>query len=61
VAKTNLRKSPEVSDYFEVDPESRVEEAYVDFVPVFYVIDHRLYRREAAVSLVKHFEMGSAA
>jgi hypothetical protein len=34
VAKTNLRKSPEVSDYFEVDPESRVEEAYVDFVPV---------------------------
>jgi hypothetical protein len=34
VAKTNLRKSLEVSDYFEVDPESRVEEAYVNFLPV---------------------------
>jgi hypothetical protein len=30
-------------------------------VPVFYVIDHRLCRREAAVSLVRHFEMGNAA
>ena len=30
-------------------------------VPVFYVIDHRLYRREAAVELVRHFEMGNAA
>ena len=29
--------------------------------PVFYVIDSRLYRREAAVSLVRHFEMGNAA
>ena len=27
----------------------------------FCVIDHRLYRREAAVSLVRHFEMGNAA
>jgi hypothetical protein len=29
--------------------------------PVFYVIDSRLYRREAAVELVRHFEMGQAA
>jgi len=29
--------------------------------PVFYVIDSRLYRREAAVELVRHFEMGHAA
>jgi hypothetical protein len=28
--------------------------------PVFYVIDSRLYRRDAAVSLVRHFEMGNA-
>ena len=28
---------------------------------VFYVIDSRLYRRDAAVSLVRHFEMGNAA
>jgi hypothetical protein len=34
VAETNLRKSPDVSDYFEVDPESRVEEAHVNFGPV---------------------------
>ena len=29
--------------------------------PVFYVIDSRLYRREDAVGLVRHFEMGNAA
>ena len=29
--------------------------------PVFYVIDSRLYRRDAAVELVRHFEMGNAA
>ena len=29
--------------------------------PVFYVIDSRLYRREEAVGLVRHFEMGNAA
>jgi hypothetical protein len=34
VAETNLRKSPDVSDYVEVDPESRVEEAHVTFGPV---------------------------
>ena len=28
---------------------------------VFYVIDSRIYRREAAVGLVRHFEMGNAA
>jgi hypothetical protein len=34
VAETNLRKSPEISDYFEIDLESRVEEAHVNFEPV---------------------------
>ena len=29
--------------------------------PVFYGIDTRLYRRDAAVELVRHFEMGNAA
>jgi hypothetical protein len=29
--------------------------------PVFHVIDSRLYRREAAVRLIRHFEMGNAA
>ena len=29
--------------------------------PVFYVIDSKLYKREAAVELVRHFEMGNAA
>ena len=29
--------------------------------PVFYVIDRRLYRRDAAVGLVRHFEMGDVA
>jgi hypothetical protein len=29
--------------------------------PVFYMIDTRLYKREDAVSLVRHFEMGNAA
>jgi len=29
--------------------------------PVFYVIDSRLYRRDAAVSLLRHFEIGNAA
>ena len=28
--------------------------------PVFYVIDRRLYSREDAVGLVRHFEMGNA-
>ena len=34
VAKTNVRKSPDIGDYFKVDPESRVEEAHVNFGPV---------------------------
>jgi hypothetical protein len=29
--------------------------------PAFYIIDRRLYRYDAAVSLVRHFEMGNAA
>ena len=29
--------------------------------PVFYVIDGRLYKRDAAVGLVRQFEMGKAA
>ena len=29
--------------------------------PALYVIDSRIYRREAAVRLVRHFEMGTAA
>jgi hypothetical protein len=34
VAETNVCKSPDVGDYFEVDPESRVEEAHVNFGPL---------------------------
>ena len=34
VAKANVRKSPDIGDYFKVDPESRVEEAHVNFGPV---------------------------
>jgi len=29
--------------------------------PVFYVIDSRIYRREAAAGVVRYFEMGNAA
>ena len=29
--------------------------------PVFYVIDSRLYRREAAVNLVRHFETSASS
>jgi hypothetical protein len=31
VAEANIRKSPDIGDYFEVDLESRVEEAHVNF------------------------------
>jgi hypothetical protein len=34
VAEANVCKSPDIGDYFEVDPESRVEEANVNFRPL---------------------------
>jgi hypothetical protein len=34
VAKANIRKGPDIGEYFEVDPESRVEETHVNFGPV---------------------------
>jgi hypothetical protein len=33
VAEANVCKSPDIGAYFEVDPESRVEEAHVNFRP----------------------------
>jgi hypothetical protein len=30
VPKANIRKSPDIGDYFKVDPESRIEEAHVN-------------------------------
>jgi hypothetical protein len=34
VAKANIRKNPDIGDYFEVAPESGIEEAHVNFRPV---------------------------
>jgi hypothetical protein len=34
VAKANVRKSPHIGGYFKVDPESRVEEAHINFEPI---------------------------
>lgn len=34
VAEANVRKSPDIGDYFKVDLESRVEEAYINFGPI---------------------------
>jgi hypothetical protein len=34
MAKTNIREIPNIGDYFEVNPESRVEEAHVAYRPI---------------------------